>query len=99
MRISDWSSDVCSSDLLAAALAHDALALWSGDPWTPEGGQFDWVRRDLLEDRAHAERLASTVPTPVPAALAPAVPAAMTSLVGRSTELAAIPQHPGVHVW
>ncbi len=35
--------------------ARAALALWTGDPWTPDG--FDWVIRDLLEDRAHAERL------------------------------------------
>src|SRR3546814_8828421 len=27
MRISDWSSDVCSSDLLAPAPAHDILGL------------------------------------------------------------------------
>lgn len=39
----------------AARLASDALALWHGEVWTPEG--FDWVVRDLWEDRAHAERL------------------------------------------
>src|SRR3546814_11028642 len=30
MRISDWSSDVCSSDLLFATLANHALAAWAG---------------------------------------------------------------------
>src|SRR3546814_9891564 len=37
MRISDWSSDVCSSDLLAA---HNAGAFWKRanaiEPWEPE---------------------------------------------------------------
>jgi len=37
------------------AAARAALALWTGDPWLPDG--FDWALRDLLEDRAHAERL------------------------------------------
>ncbi len=54
------------ADLVADARAHDsadaarqALRLWTGEPWVPEG--FDWVRRDLLEDRAHAERLAASI--------------------------------------
>ncbi|MDQ7879351.1 ATPase [Microbacterium sp. QXD-8] len=41
----------------AVADARAALALWRGEPWTPGEG-FDWVVRDLLEDRAHAERIA-----------------------------------------
>ncbi len=40
----------------AASDARAALDLWRGDPWTPGDG-FDWVVRDLLEDRAHAERI------------------------------------------
>ncbi|MGX5771023.1 ATP-binding protein [Microbacterium trichothecenolyticum] len=40
----------------ATADARAALDLWRGDPWTPGDG-FDWVVRDLLEDRAHAERI------------------------------------------
>ncbi len=42
----------------AATDARAALDLWHGDPWTPGEG-FDWVVRDLLEDRAHAERIAA----------------------------------------
>ncbi|WP_318152859.1 ATP-binding protein [Microbacterium helvum] len=81
----------------AAADARAALALWIGDPWTPGGG-FDWVVRDLLEDRAHAERLASPAP-PSAVGLAAAdpsatdaapIPAALTPLIGRQDELALI---------
>jgi len=65
-----------------AARARDALALWTGDVWTPGEG-FDWLVRDLLEDRAHAERLVAASPvaaspvaaSPVAAAPAPATPA------------------------
>ncbi|WP_197425761.1 AfsR/SARP family transcriptional regulator, partial [Microbacterium hominis] len=68
----------------AAALARRAIALWVGDPWVPDG--FDWALRDLLEDRAHAERLvaadaaaaAAAPDADAPAASrAPAVPAAL----------------------
>ncbi|AUG28382.1 MULTISPECIES: AAA family ATPase [Microbacterium] len=81
----------------AAALARRAIALWVGDPWVPDG--FDWALRDLLEDRAHAERLvAADAATPAaapdadaPAASrAPAVPAALTPLIGRGDELTTI---------
>jgi len=78
----------------AAADARAALDLWIGDPWTPGEG-FDWVVRDLLEDRAHAERLASTaLPSPgdAPAPEATGVPAALTPLIGRQRELALIDQ-------
>ncbi|MGN6220045.1 MAG: ATP-binding protein [Microbacterium sp.] len=76
----------------AAADARAALDLWTGDPWTPGDG-FDWVVRDLLEDRAHAERLSSTAPRPAPdssAADAAPIPAALTPLIGRLPELALI---------
>ena len=46
----------------AAEDARAALDLWRGDPWTPGEG-FDWVVRDLLEDRAHAERLVAAAGT------------------------------------
>ncbi len=82
----------------AATLARDAITLWAGDPWVPGG--FDWALRDLLEDRAHAERLAATAatttaPTATPAATLDTagtntVPAALTPLVGRTDELTAI---------
>ncbi|MEV4686379.1 ATP-binding protein [Microbacterium sp. LWH3-1.2] len=82
----------------AASDARAALDLWRGDPWTPGDG-FDWVVRDLLEDRAHAERILAAAgtdaapppgdagggsPTPAPEA---AVPAALTPLIGRQREL------------
>ncbi|GAA5209710.1 ATP-binding protein [Microbacterium kyungheense] len=89
----------------AAADARTALDLWKGDPWTPGEG-FDWVVRDLLEDRAHAERLASLAPphpdgtspahsgaadaTAVDTADAAPIPAALTPLIGRRHELALI---------
>ena len=71
--------------VVAVADARAALALWRGEPWTPGEG-FDWVVRDLLEDRAHAERIAGAgagdpihgaAPTPLApaAAVAPTAPA------------------------
>ncbi|WP_243075365.1 ATPase [Microbacterium sp. SS28] len=72
----------------AAAHAREALALWSGDPWTP-GPEFDWAVRDLLEDRAHAERIARGAPAEV-RAVTQIVPAPLTPLVGRHRELATI---------
>lgn len=81
-------------DLVAAArtdadptLARDALALWTGDPWIPHEG-FDWLVRDLWQDRGHAERLVAA--SPPPAAETPRVPAAIAGLVGRAAELEAI---------
>ena len=81
-------------DLVAAAradgdsaLARDALALWTGDPWIPHDG-FDWLVRDLWQDRGHAERLVAASPPPAPEAAR--VPAAIAGLVGRAAELEAI---------
>lgn len=71
----------------AAALARDALALWTGDPWVPVDG-FDWLVRDLMEDRANAERLATR--GGVADTITSDVPAPLTSLVGRQHELALI---------
>ncbi|BDV32131.1 ATP-binding protein [Microbacterium terricola] len=81
-----------SAPAAAAAAARDALTLWSGDPWTPGDG-FDWVIRDLLEDRAHAERLARAAGSGQATAAMPVattIPAALTPLVGRLDELDAI---------
>lgn len=78
----------------ASALAREAIAAWVGDPWTPEG--FDWALRDLLEDRAHAERIAradrsdaATGSTLAPK-LRATLPEAITTLVGRASELTLI---------
>ena len=78
------------------ALAREALALWTGEVWTPSDG-FDWLVRDLLEDRGHAEKLAAMPTEPTPATTAPApAPAAPTpvvslgALIGRTDELHAI---------
>lgn len=61
----DLVTDARRADDPAAAAqdARRALALWVGEPWVPGPG-FDWVVRDLLEDRAHAERLVRGAPTP-----------------------------------
>ncbi|NII69153.1 NB-ARC domain-containing protein [Microbacterium ulmi] len=61
----------------AAAAARAALDLWTGAPWTPGDG-FDWLVRDLLEDRAHAERIlkdAAARGVAVGAAAGPGAPA------------------------
>src|SRR3546814_5994797 len=39
MRISDWSSDVCSSDLLPEPIVADLRNVVAGDP-DPQGGQL-----------------------------------------------------------
>ena len=74
----------------AVTLAEAALALWTGDPWTPDDG-FDWVQRDLVSDHGEATRLARsnapTAPSLGAPAPQPAVPAPLTSLVGRVAEL------------
>lgn len=69
-----------------AACAREALALWTGEVWVPHDG-FDWLVRDLLEDRAHAERIAASEPL---APASPLYPAALNPLVGRGDELDAI---------
>ncbi|MFK4835510.1 ATP-binding protein [Microbacterium sp. ZW T2_14] len=81
--------------VVAVADARAALALWRGEPWTPGEG-FDWVVRDLLEDRAHAERIAGAgagdpihgaAPTPraPAAAVAPAASASEGVTPARAT--------------
>lgn len=72
----------------AATLARDALDLWTADPWVPD--DFDWARRDLLEDRAYAERLAGGRHAPLEAGIrgGERIPAALTPLVGRTDEIA-----------
>src|SRR3546814_18273719 len=42
MRISDWSSDVCSSDLLAEALAHGGIA-------NNARVNLEWIEAEIFE--------------------------------------------------
>src|SRR3546814_20116608 len=63
MRISDWSSDVCSSDLIAdnaTALGFNALA--AGDSSTAAGGELHYTYYDaeLMEDVTIAGTTAAT---------------------------------------
>src|SRR3546814_5313470 len=50
MRISDWSSDVCSSDLIARALMDAGIDTW-WDGWSIAAG--DSIRRKLDEGLAN----------------------------------------------
>ncbi|MGP3533796.1 ATP-binding protein [Microbacterium sp. RD1] len=94
-RFADLVAAADSADPSAAgALASDALALWHGEPWTPSTGAFDWVTRDLLEDRARAERIVRSAPR-AGAASSGALPAAVTPLVGRTPELRLIQEQLG----
>src|SRR3546814_18976388 len=58
MRISDWSSDVCSSDLLVASggwVSRDAATAASGEDFGEEGGEEEAIGvRGLLDARASA---------------------------------------------
>src|SRR3546814_20163997 len=56
MRISDWSSDVCSSDLVVLVTKHhDGVLLWPSD--TPNPHKERWAsERDLVGDLAGAVR-------------------------------------------
>src|SRR3546814_2432424 len=62
MRISDWSSDVCSSDLLSE---HQGAALYAAQDFSPdgshllytsnEGSEFARLRRYNLADASHTD--------------------------------------------
>src|SRR3546814_14926799 len=62
MRISDWSSDVCSSDLLAQHRAGAEQTARAIEEELPRGGAGGEDRRDDLEqvaiDRAHRDAVA-----------------------------------------
>ena len=75
----------------AVRMAGDALELWSGAPWTPGEG-YDWFERALGDDRATAIRLGGAARQPTAAAgeAEPAIPAALTPLIGREEELASV---------
>src|SRR3546814_12215154 len=59
MRISDWSSDVCSSDLVHARRPRTLLVLHLGEPQPHRRGQGREARRGpgVDGDRQGAERL------------------------------------------
>src|SRR3546814_17904097 len=48
MRISDWSSDVCSADLLAAAIVEDALRKVGAQRPTWQQGQPEWTQEGVI---------------------------------------------------
>src|SRR3546814_17948506 len=57
MRISDWSSDVCSSDLTSSAgLSHDAA-----NPVTPE--LLAWADIIFVMERVHRSKLSAKFKT------------------------------------
>src|SRR3546814_3451847 len=64
MRISDWSSDVCSSDLLklSTSLPNARLALFSGDAWRIGGVVFANVLH--LDDACIRDRLIRSIEPP-----------------------------------
>ena len=81
------------SDLVARAvsahspeLAARALDLWTGEPWVPSV-DFDWFERDLHRDHAAAVALAQTPAPARPTQPRGNIPAPLTALVGRESEL------------
>src|SRR3546814_18112194 len=76
MRISDWSSDVCSSDLLAISLAAQVLLVFGGilrvlpltgltSPFLSYGGSsmvMAWVMLALIVVAASPERREANAP-------------------------------------
>jgi predicted ATPase len=73
----------------AAGLAAEALRLWTGEPWTPGEG-YDWFERDLRRDREAAVRRAEPAGHLGLSVPEPAVPAPLTALIGRTSEIAAV---------
>lgn len=71
----------------AAGLATQALALWTGEPWTPGDG-YDWFEKALRDDKTTALRLGGVRDEPgEPASV---IPVPLTGLIGRTEELAAV---------
>src|SRR3546814_5587305 len=69
MRISDWSSDVCSSDLVIAGpwVKLDCLRAWDGNPGNVAFGLVVPLRNEVFElhlpgREERAERLAQVLP-------------------------------------
>jgi len=80
------------ADLVAAhdpSLAHRALELWVGEPWVPSAN-FDWFERDLRRDHATAVELARGETTRGESTQRSSIPAPLSEIVGRDSELAMI---------
>src|SRR3546814_8195860 len=68
MRISDWSSDVCSSDLICDLQASSSLCiqlkvsptLWPHAPFLPFTSPKTWWRRTRSEERRVGKECVST---------------------------------------
>src|SRR3546814_19335029 len=106
MRISDWSSDVCSSDLVAAtadlaATVRERTEFWSllaeedGRAWTADvpGGPVP-VQADAEELEALLDSLLGNVNSHTPAGTPYAVLLTVESAWYRSVEATAGPVHP-----
>src|SRR3546814_4092916 len=64
MRISDWSSDVCSSDLLLAdSSVTEVMLNGRGDVWAERGGRLERLALDL--DEREVEVLVERVVAPL----------------------------------
>src|SRR3546814_17671772 len=53
MRISDWSSDVCSSDLAMGAVAAHYMSLFGNDPSTHDLREGYAMRENTVADMEH----------------------------------------------
>src|SRR3546814_3141868 len=65
MRISDWSSDVCSSDLAFVGSSHWSVSIGAGPAvgWFPLGWRepfFQWYRTSRSEERRVGKECVST---------------------------------------
>src|SRR3546814_6010130 len=87
MRISDWSSDVCSSDLSPALVTDQVLH----DPAAQALPQFDFARASILSEARHIARgdIAAGF-NPLSTRLAPAYAAAQSRFDWIGTTLALI---------
>src|SRR3546814_20126569 len=111
MRISDWSSDVCSSDLLLHALAHielnaidlaaDIVARFTAEA-LPRGFYDDWLTVADEEGKHYlllADRLAALGfaygDLPAPDGLWQAAPATAHDLLARPPRGPLVPAAPG----
>ena len=84
-----WRAASAASPEQAAGLASAALALWTGEPWTPGDG-YDWFEKALRDDQATAVRLGGVAAGATVAETTSAIPAPLTGLIGRTEELAAV---------